>query len=540
MSTAAQSIDRIYTSGDVLLNNPVQWCVIFVAVILCSASMQYILAYLDVSITSKYPQMMVRTTEQEITVVGIVALCLMLATSFLPEDANQPLYAGIFSWTTMLVFFIALLYVMEMIFLYLVCAADIARWRRYEEGRLDTDDADRLVLRERHYRLAYDRFADELLLVFQIHPRVCPFHENCSVFYRRFLARMADFSFRCWLSLIVVTLLNFGRALYTPYASPSTTEERFFSAMVYMASTGWVVLFLFGVYCYLLFGSMSDLVNKRLKRSTVGAEIVPFWNPIRSVEYLQCTMLSLNYYMTVFILGIADTIEGTWQTAVVSICFVLPILIVLSAAPWVLWSLSIMSVLGSVKKNRSVVQRIVREAHGDYTNKSDEEDNELYSDLDDTEGAQGDAVMERLGKVGRRPGNNRRALTAKKPLFTDTEAQAQTKAMERPAWLDPEEVWDGKRAVLAAGVAGDHTRAGGVADASSAEFLYYNNVDGEDFDEVARRIAPELLSAAERSGLDALPTSPNNDVRGSTARSSDGGRVRPIWLDSDEEDKYDL
>lgn len=529
MSTRAQTVDEIYTSGDTLLNNPVQWCVIFVSVVLVSATIQYLTAFLKQKITNRYAKLMNQTIQQEITVVGAVATCLMLATSFLPNDDNQPLYAGLFSWTTMLVFFSAFLYVFEMLIQFFVCSTDMSSWRRYEEGRLDSDDPDRLVLRQRHYRLAYDRFADELKIAFQVTPRESPLCENVRVFHKRYLARMADFSYRSWLSLSVIALCNFARTYFTPYSSPSSDEEHFINALVYCGCTGWIVLIAFGVFCFLLFQSMGDLVNKRLKRSTVGAEIVPFWSPLRSIEFLQCVYLSLNYFMVVFVLGILDTVKGSGRGIAVAALFAVPILVVMAATPWAVWALSIMSVLGSVKKNRAVVQKIVRESRGQFDD-SDEEDG-AYSDLDDDDLPRTDRVMERMQKNrGKRPAR----LTSSRPLIPDDEANAHTQG--RPLWLDDDEDWDGHKTHVGH-VGGGPDGSPGGGGGNTLEFLYYDNVDGEDFDRIASKIAPELVH--ERLGSAGGPAGSegrSERMDHATTRSSDGGgRGRPIWLESDEE-----
>jgi hypothetical protein len=534
MSTTAQTVGEIYTSGDILLNNPVQWCVIFVSVVLVSASIQYLTAFLKQRITNRYAKLMNQTTQQEITVVGVVATCLMLATSFLPADSNQSLYAGLFSWTTMLVFFSAFLYVLEMLVQFFVCSADMASWRKYEEGRLDSDDADRLVLRQRHYRLAYDRFMDEIKIAFQVSPRECPLCENVHVFHKRYLARMADFSYRSWLSLSVVALCNLARTYFTPYANPSNDDEHFLNAIVYCACTGWFVLIAFIVFCALLFLSMSDLVNKKLKRSTVGAEIVPFWSPLRSIEFLQCVYLSLNYYMVVFVLGILDTIKGSGRGVAVAALFAFPILAVMAATPWVIWALSIMSVLGSAKKNRAVIQKIVRESRGQYDDSDEAEDG--YSDLDDDVEPRRDRVIDRLQRnQGKRPAR----LTSSRPLIPEDEAQQHERGAQRPLWLDDDEEWDGKK-TLGVGARGslnqrDEDGSQMSPHGNNLEFLYYDNVDGEDFDRVASRIAPELVHERLGSGPTTSVEGQSERQQGHTARSSDGQRGRPIWADSDEE-----
>lgn len=430
----------------------------------------------------------------------------------------------------MLIFFAAFLYVLEMVVQYIVCSADMMRWRKYEEGRLDSDDVDRLVLRERHYRLSYDRFADELKLVYQLAVRECPFHENCRVFHKRYLARMTDFSYRCWLSLSVVVLCNFARAMFTPYSEPATDDEYFINALIYMACTGWFVLLLFGVFCLVLFRSMSDMVNKRLKRSTIGSEIVPFYDPLRATEFLQCVMLSLNYFMTVFVLGIANTITGTGRAFAVGVLFALPLLIVMAATPWVLWSLSIMSVLGSVKRNRPIMQRIVRETRGHYHDNSDEEGEDEYSDLDDDDKPQGDRVLDRMAAMrGAKP----RRLASRRGLLPDSEHKQHEQTAQRPAWLDDDERWDGQHTSVA--------EPGNLRnDEGQFEFLFYDNVDGEEFDMVAKELAPELVR--ERRELERSFATQSvegrslqgDDGPGRTTRSSDG-KGRPSWLESDEE-----
>ncbi len=242
--------------------------------------------------------------------------------------------------------------------------------------------------------------------------------------------------------------------------------------------------------------------------------------------------------MTVFMLGIADTIRGTGHAVAVAVLFVLPILIVMFATPWVLWALSIMSVLGSARKNRSVIQKIVRESRGQYENS--DEDDAAYSDLDDDDKPTRDRVIDKLKRNhGKRPAN----LSSSRPLIPDDENKDHEKMVQRPLWLDDDEEWDGKK-TLGVSTGTGQPRAGGRSpddDAGGAsanlDFLYYDNVDGEDFDRIARKIAPELVHEAlgdHRSAPNMSIVSANEERLPRATRSSDG-KGRPIWAESDED-----
>lgn len=326
MSVAAEKFDRLYTSGDLLLSNPVEWCIIFVCVILVSAVLEYLLALVRASIRNKYASRLTNVAVQEVSIVGAICLLLMVATSLIPTDYAD-VYPKIFTWLTMVLFLMLILYVFEVVAGYIFSSRDMLQWRIFEEGRMDSDDVARFYFRERHYRLAHDRFAAELKLTVRLTPNKCPFYQMVSIFHRRYIAKMGDLSFKVWLGLAVVVLLNFARCFATPFTAdevlyipgsstndPDQSRKGMLNALIYLAMTGWFILLLHGIFCFWLFRSMSQLLNGELRRSTVGSEIVPFWNPVRSIEFLQVVLVSINYYMANFLFGMASTVKSTGYT----------------------------------------------------------------------------------------------------------------------------------------------------------------------------------------------------------------------------------
>lgn len=551
MSVAAETFDRLYTSGDLLLSNPVEWCIIFVCVILVSAALEYIVALIRASIRNKYASRLTNVAVQEICIVGAICLLLMVATSLIPEDYVQ-VYPKIFTWITMCLFLMLILYVAEVIAGHLFSSRDMFQWRIFEEGRMDSDDVSQFYFRERHYRLAHDRFAQELKLVTRLTPNKCPFHQMIGIFHRRYTAKLGDLSFRVWLGVGIIVLSNFGRCMFSPYTASEVlfrnqlddseqAHRAIVNTVIFLSMTGWLVLFLHILFCLWLFRNMSQLLNGELRRSTIGAEIVPFGNPVRSIEFLQVVFVSINYYMATFLFGIASTVKATGYTfAVVAVCCT-PVIVVLCTVPWITWSLSIMTVLGSLRRNKLLVQRVVRQARGEFADNSDDEDEE-YDDLDDqTDHRDGqDALLEKVERqVGRGPSKNQRQLQPGEAM------EEERKRTTRPIWLDDDEPWDGvldmddddenPQQTVATIMNEEEVLASGIGTGGMELNFFVDNVEEEDLMRAARRVAPELVELENDERMDQERQSALQLQMKQSMVNPSGPKARPIWLESDEE-----
>ena len=528
------SAAHLYASGDIIIQNPVNSCIIFVSAILVSAVLEFGVRFVHTSVENKYVKTVVDVVTQEVTIVGVVALLIMLAQSALPEDPSYTIYGTIFSLANICLFLMATQFVLFVVGQFAVGTFDFTRWKRFEEGRMDAEEVQALRFREQRYKLAAERYAKELLRVYSIPVRECPFYEASGVVYKKLLVKLSNLSFRVWLAMSVVVLANFGRAMLVPWSATDDMSDmkKFINGLLYIGSTGYLTMLVFLAFCLHLRSKFNGLLEGQYPvLSTVGSDLVLFGNPMHCIELIQCVVMSMNYYMTLFVTGIVQTIPGTYQIAAIFI-FLAPYVVTALLCFWAVWVLSIMSILGGLHKNRPLVQRVVRQLRGDADVHSDSSesdaadddfsDDEALAALDDKPAPATNPSSTTGSKTGskekapKKGGRTKRAMSIKgveKIAAADDQLAA-----PRPQWLDPDDYWDGTGTVP----------NGGANEVAVVDNVFYGNVDAREFQCVLRQQAPHLAENADderRRGAD-------DDVKDRVCRD---GKKRPIWLDSDEE-----
>jgi hypothetical protein len=515
---------RIYASGDIIIVNPVNACIIFVSAILVSAILEFSVRFVQTSVENKYVRTVVDVVTQEVTIVGVVALCIMLAQSALPGDPAYRIYTTILTLANICLFIMASLFVLFVVLQFAVGMLDFRRWKQFEEGRMDVEEVRSLRLREQRYKLAADRYAKELARVYELSTRDCPFYEACGVVYKRLLVKLSNLSFRVWLAMSVVVLANFGRAMLVPWSTTDGQSDfkRFVNGLLYLGSTGYFTMLLFLGFCAHLRSKLNGLLEGKYPvLSTVGSDLVLFGNPLHCIELIQCVVMSMNYYVTLFVTGIVETVPGTYRIAAIFI-FLVPYVVTAVLCFWAVWALSIMSILGGLHKgnNKQLVERVVRRLRGEGDALSDSESEGEPEDYSDDE-----AINNVHNKHTKTPKTSSLPVKQRKTkqlklgkTVQKLDTAGDSGVAPPPAWLDPDDHWDGTGTVPS-GAAGSV----GVADT-----VFFENVDSREFQLVLRQEAPHLAKNAEKRRL----LEADDEVRERTCRD---GKKRPIWLDSDEE-----
>jgi hypothetical protein len=532
-SASEISAARIYASGDILIVNPVNACIIFVSSIIVSAVLEYSVRFVQTRVENRYVRTVVDVVTQELTIVGVVALCIMLAQSALPAESSYRIYVTILTLANICLFIMACLFVAFVVAQFLVGMLDFQQWKRFEEGRMDSEEVRSLRFREQRYKLAADRYTSELQRVYGLSLRECPFHEVCGSYYKRLLVRLSNLSFRVWLALSVVVLANFGRAVLSPWSSTDsmTNLQRLLNGGLYLACTGYFIALILILFCLHLRSKLNALLEGKYPvLSTVGADLVLFGDPMLCVELMQCVVMSMNYYGTLFVTGIAETIPSQYRIVAV-VLFLVPYAVMWVLCFWAIWALSIMSVLGGLHKNKTMIERAVLRLLGDA-----DVDSELESDPEDFSDDEAIGTVDNKSKT-KKPGGAEASTAAAKPrtkmerkksagLLTvrsghqKLAATAESPIAPRPLWLDPDDHWDGAT-TSAAGAVEPNTIA-------AADRVFFDNVDSREFQIVLRQQAPHLVHDAEEQRRRAA----NDEVQDRTCRD---GKKRPVWLDSDEE-----
>ena len=482
----------IYKTGDLILANPEESCIIFVSVILVSALLEFILQRLA-EVDNRYVRIVVTVMEQEVTIVGVLALFLTFTVSLVPKRFITPLYVKLFSWAIMSLFFMACFFVIIVVFQFLVAHFDIRRWKNFEEGRMENEELHNLSYRERLYKATYDRYEKELHLKTPFRPQQLPFVEFVSVLLNKHLMRMSNLSYRTWLCLSFVVLLNLLRTRLTPAVSRSEDDD-FTNALMYVFIVGFGSLLVFMIFFAMLQQRLKLYCEEDKAAAAGGATVgakptavvatalaatassrVPFGSPKRAIEFLQVVILSMNWFATLFVTGNAEHmahLPSLWRRATVFTLFAIPLVTVIVLLQWTLLSMTLLSCLDSVTP--PFTTKIMKRLRAGGTAGADDDDDDDSDDegsLDPALELEKEKLLGILRAVGqpasakgtttRKVGSDgaggprsetgtllSRARGAKTVQSDDTGGSGRSGTVKRPTWLDPDDEWDGTSTIV--------------------------------------------------------------------------------------------
>jgi hypothetical protein len=334
----------------------------------------------------------------------------------------------------------------------------------------------------------------------------------------------------------VVVLANFGRAMLAPWSNTDELSdfEKFLNGLLYLGFTGYFITLLLVGFCLHLRSQFNGMVESKFPvLSTVGSDLVLFGDPMHCVEFMQCVVMSCNYYVTLFVTGIVQTIPGNYRIASIAL-FLIPIVVITVLCSWALWALSIMSLLGGLHKpsNKATVERVVRLLRGegvsDEDDSNDDDNAAEYSDDEAIQSTLGHAprIDKKLASKTLAAKDNAQKAKKKKPgqllKVQKLDIDSPADNLARPLWLDPDEDWDASGTVEA-GTA----RQSGLVDA-----VYLRNVDPREFQQALREAAPHLVEGGATANEAGHKCEASDEARDRTCRD---GKKRPVWLDSDED-----
>jgi len=506
-------LPTIYRSGDLVLQNPQETCIIFVSVILISALLEFALQRIG-NVSNKYARTLVNTMSQEVTIIGVLALFLMFSVSVIPRRLITPLYVSLFSWANMSLFFMATLFVLTVISQFLWAAVDARLWKSFEEGRMDSEELGALGYRERIYKQLQDLYRIRLERRTGIPATSLPFYEYTSTTLRRQLVRVSNLSYRTWLSLSVVVLANLLRTMLTPFKK-RTEEHIFYNALMFVFVIGWGT--------FLVYAAFVALQQRRLLKYAAGelvpdegdaTRLLPFGTPKRGLEFLQVVVMTFNWYVTLFITGNAKQIrdmDSAWRLSVAYALFAAPVLVFWVTLPWVFLSGAMLTTIGAMKKREA--ERLSK-VHKGEANDSESDDD---SDDDDGGGVPPPKGRKKASETG--SGKNGRVRSHSQASGSTT-----TAAMARPAWLEEDDDWDGMRTL----VPGSRP-----ARAVEMDRAFYSHVNT---DRVRR-----MLSRHGDPAVSQIVRAPDDDAGPGVVDDDDDGpsvpRGKPVWWEPGDDDQ---
>lgn len=521
---APTALPTIYRAGDLLLDNPQQTGVIFVAVILFSAFLEYFLQWVT-NLENRYARVLVNTMSQEVTIVGVLALFLMFSISVIPRALMKPLYVQLFNWANISLFFLAVIFVFVVVVQFGWASLETRYiWKAFEEGTLETEETNKLKYPHRIFKQIHELYRQELLAKSGLPTGAVPFNEYTALIWRRSLVRLSNLSFRTWFFLSFVILLNLVRIMFIPWANGlSGNDLAFFNQLTLMAIIGWGMFLSYVFFFLLLQSRIARVATGRivLNKDEHGYNLIPCGTLKRAVEYIQILVFSYSWYIVLFITGgyrqIAD-LTLAWQKAVLLVMFFLPMIVFLVTLPWCIHCMCMLHIIGNV--NSKIILGIFRRIRGEGEEDDDEDDDDAE---DDDEAEQAIANIARQMKHGaaassdkgsarggdRKPramkqqGSDKKSDGAssgsgglKAGMLADTKDQDDPNKQERPAWAEDDDDWDGS-------VTLSYGQRRNQVEKQKAGALFVNNADSDRIRKELRRMGVIPADAEEQAKIDA-------------------------------------
>ena len=521
---APTQLPTIYRAGDIILRNPQQTCVIFVAVILFSAFLEYFLQRVS-NVENKYARVLVTTMSQEITIVGVLALFLMFSISVIPKEYMKPLFVQLFSWANISLFFLAVMFVFVIVVQFGWAALETRYvWKAFEEGALETEELEKLKYPFRIFKQLHELYRQELLAKSGLPTAAVPFNEYTALLWRRSLVRVSNLSFRTWTFLSVVIIINLVRIMFIPWKDGASGSERdFLNQLTLISILGWGMFLSYVVFMALLQSRLSNLAAGKiiLKKDEPAFGLIPLGTHKRAIEFIQVLIFSYNWYIVLFITGGYKQVGGLplgWQRALLMLMFFLPMLIFMITFPWCFHSMAMLEVIGNV--NAKIVLGIFRRIRGEGEEGEDDDDDDDEDGLDEAEATL--AVIARQLRLGAGQSSDKGSMSkgskaSKAPapraivsaddggagglrmgqLSGTKDASSGGADKDRPAWAEDDDDWDGN-ATLAYG------ERRNLTERSKAGSMFVNNVDADRVRAELRRMGAIAPSPAEIAKAEAI------------------------------------
>jgi hypothetical protein len=502
----ATELPTIYRSGDLVLQNPQETCIIFVSVILISALLEYGLQRLQ-NVGNKYARILVNTMSQEVTIIGVLALFLMFSVSVIPKRYITPLFVSLFSWANMSLFFMAAFFILNVVYQFAFAAIDSRRWKTFEEGRLDSEELATLSYRERRYKQCYDLYRQRLDAKAGLSPSSLPFYEYINRTLHKQLVRVSNLSYRTWLSLSVVVLANLVRTMLTPWV---TTDEAdvFYNSLLFVLVVGWGILLVFLAFFGLQQWRLLQYARGQLEPVNGDARsLIPFGTPKRTLEFLQVIIMSFNWYLTLFVTGNAKEISKTsssWRLGTIYTLFAVPLAVFVVVVPWTFYTNAMLATIGGIEHKEA--NRVSKALKGEA-----DEDSE-----DDAEDER--SIAPTASKADRARQQSDKGSKRSRGRSQSVGSHSTTSAMHaRPAWLEEDDDWDGYRTAVPGA---RRTRA------VQMDRTFYSSVD-------TGRLRRMLAAQSD------VPTLSRAEAQNGPTAAAEDDRPRrpgkPIWWESDDE-----
>lgn len=436
----------LYSSGHIVIANPIESSSIFLVVVLLCACMEYLFT-LAGEVKSKFFQQMFETVSEEILVVGVLSLLLSFGSSIpgsIPES-----WCVMIQWTHVCLLFMGMFLVLSLSLMVFVTFTRSESHKKFEINKI-TAKSFELNDAEVRYKLAFQHFR-LCCVVFGITEDldVVYFSDYVLKTQKVQLIQLADLTWRSWLALVVMVVVNACRTRIPALVSGLGDHTNTVDIATYIALLGFLpmgaLLWLNrmlrsrfdqfierrGVTASVDRESANHLEDQLLTLDGAGVELQEhrsrfrpsdledprsylLWQtPASTMAIVQIMFLAIVWYGAVFCLNmlyITFVLPSIYLTLIFIVAAFVPVIVMIVFLPPTLFLVALLSSLGSCF-NDARVRAMISVAKGDTA-----------ASLKNDGAGDGSREGPKVGAVGDKP---QRIVAVKKPpppLLIDDQA----------------------------------------------------------------------------------------------------------------------
>jgi hypothetical protein len=378
-------LSSLYSSGDIILQNPIESSAIFLVVVVMCSCIEYLFA-LAGEVDSKFFRQMFDTIAEEVLVVGSLSLLLTFGSSVIQSLPSS--WSVMFQWAHICLLFMGIMFVVLLVLVLFFVFSGNSRWKKFESTGLK-NGLEGVSLRQRDFAYAIDKF-NLALRAFGFEAGEVTLSSYLLKAEKRNLISLGNLSWKSWLALSTIVVLN---ALRTKVITRIFPDPDPYNPDIILDETGNVVnvasfIVICGYGTLLIFLAIHRRMQRRfrqylmLSQTKTRVEGNDLAEPINvtkldlddpqsfllwqsttnSITLIQAVLMFLVWYSAVFFLNMV------YQTFTFNIGFTLlflvtgivPLIVFVVVAPWTLTAIAILSTLGT-NLNENWVKSLIQE-----------------------------------------------------------------------------------------------------------------------------------------------------------------------------------
>ena len=356
-------MSSIYSSGELIVQNPIESSSIFLVVVIICACIEYLFT-LSSEIKSNFFKTMFVTIAEEFLVLGVISLLLSLMSSIITEFSVSPSWVLMFQWSHLCLLFMGVFYAVYLGILLAASSIQNRTLRKFEGFRMSTGKDLRVI--EQNFKLAYSNFRHSCT-AFGLSEEVI-FADYVVRTEKQQLRALGDISWKSWAALTTMIVINAVRTRAPALINVADSSKAAIDVGSYILILGFGPMALV-VLVYVSLGRRfrqyierkGDLVSAEegssrnaplLTRSDLDdpRAFLLWQSPENTIDILQVLFLFLVWYSAVFCLNllyVAFSVSGIYQTLLLIVGAIVPVAVFLVLFPRMLLTVAYLSSLGT-------------------------------------------------------------------------------------------------------------------------------------------------------------------------------------------------